>query len=486
VRLKLRFVGIVAVALTCLVSATVAGTASASQDVNVTAQLYEPNGVTSTDTATIGQLEAQSCPTTAVPVPPQYLPNGILSPATGGPSDGTDEWALATVLSDPHCLPTPIPINTITEVVMVNGSTRQAPLTPADLTLPSDFQDPNTWPIFWDSGTVIYVRPTRNSATDANAGDQIQVNPQGTLLMDVYVGVTPQQLTVTASPTTAKKNSPVTFSVQGVPPGETYDWSFDGAAPDSSAASPTVRFPEDGVWDVTLQVTGSIYGYGSLQVTIGSPKPQTGTKTIKTGPAKSKGKTPGGSPGAKKKVTPVATPKAKPKPTPTPTPKPKPKAKPKPKPKPKPKKPAKKKQHTTTSATAVAPPSTPSSGGTGGGSGAGTTPGAGATKTPVTPPTSPVHVKVVTKHHHPTISPKPPATPKRHGTLVSGRSLGAIEPLSGSAQKLAQDLTPTNSAPPLSEPSGPGPWALIGAIAAILVILGLGAGSERRHVRSVP
>ena len=166
-----------------------------------------------------------------------------------------------------------------------------AVLTPSDLTMPSDFADAQEWPVFWDSGTVDYVRPSR-SATDDNAADAVQSNGLG---LDVYIdGAKPLNLTVTASPANPNVNAPVTLSV-ALPAGaknETYDWSFDDGSPDSTLASPTRSLPVAGIYDVTVQASGTVDGYGSLKLQVGSPSPRTATTPVKTGPAKSSGSVP--------------------------------------------------------------------------------------------------------------------------------------------------------------------------------------------------
>jgi PKD domain len=492
--MKVRLAGFIALVLTGLVSATVAAPIAAASEVSsvpVIAWVYGTSGRTMGGQTTIGALESgtSGCPiNTPAASPPQYGPGGSTIPASQSPTN--EQWAVLTLLTDPNCFG--IPLASINQVsVLTSSGLPQA--NPSAILQQSDLTAPNG-PLIWDAGsTVGYVRPSRGP-TDDNFADGLTFGPGDSVVFDVYVdGTAPAKLSVSASPTTAATNAPVTFSVQNqgqpLPSGETYTWDFAGGnTTNSSSPTPNASFPQPGVYTVTVQVSGSVNGSGTLQITIGSPRPvTTSTKTTATGPAKSKGKTPGGTPSKKPKPGPAVNPK----------PKPKPKAKPKPKPKAAKKIPAKKQTQqlpTMTSTSAASPPSTPSSGGgtNGGGNGGGTagsspSTGSGTAKAPPHP-ASPVHVTVIVKHHHhhPTTAPKPPVQLKRHPPVISGRTLGTVEPLTGSTQKLVQDLTHGGSAPPLSQPSGKAPWALVAAILAIGALLGLGAGNELRHVRSDP
>ena len=343
-----------------------------------------------------------------------------------------------------------------------------AVLTPSDLTMPSDFANAQEWPVFWDAGTVDYVRPSR-SATDDNAADAVQSDG---LELDVYIdGAKPLNLTVTASPANPDVNAPVTLSID-VPAGaknETYDWSFDDGSPDSTVVSPTRSFPVAGIYDVTVQASGTVDGYGSLKLEVGSPSPQAATTPVKSGPAKSSGGTPRGSAGTRKHGPATAKQHS---------------AK---------KRPSEQRATATTTQTstdAASQPSTPGGGSAGGrgsgggGSAAGHNPssGPGAADSPASS-LGISQIAAASKHDRTPVR-EPPAKVGRHDRQVSGRVLGTVEPLPGGIEKLEQTAASAGSAPALAGPAGPGPWALIAAFAVVLLLLGLGAGRELRHVRS--
>jgi hypothetical protein len=451
-----------------MAGASVSAQADATADIPVIMHVYGPSGALPADDTTIGQLESQ-CP---VVTPPGINPAQLESDGSAGPeTDATaNEWTLSTVLSTTGCLPTPIPISAITEVTVVDDG--QADLNPGaalsgdDLSPQGDFPD-GTVPVFWDtSDNVIYERPNRGPGDD-NASDSVTVSPGQSLEFDVFEGVTPVTIPVSATATSIAPGEPVTFtaSAPGDPAGESYTWDFDGAAASATGSPTTVTFPKtnSGTYDVTVQASGPVVGYGSIQITVGAAAAGSGTTTTKTGPVKSSGKTPGTGAGQPKEGT------AKPKPKPKATVKPKPVTK-----------------TSTTTSSGISPTS-------GGGSSGETgttylaTPSPTLTTSTIIAPvtTTPSDTSVPVPKPKVAAIRKPVATHKRPtGVRVRGRLIGLVVPLSGSPAAVAKTLT-QGSAPALTEPAGSGwDWAALAGALAVLALLALGAGRELRAVRS--
>jgi hypothetical protein len=157
------------------------------------------------------------------------------------------------------------------------GTVEQSPgatLSQADLTPPSDFNDPTQVPVVASDGTNIeYFRPWRGGR-DVNARDAIQGDA---LSFSVFEGQ-PLGVTVHASATTVDRGGSVTFSatVSGAGSSSTrLHWQFDGGAPATTATTPAITFTRTGTFDVTVLATDSAgaAGEGSILVTVGTVPP---------------------------------------------------------------------------------------------------------------------------------------------------------------------------------------------------------------------
>jgi hypothetical protein len=418
--------------------------ASATQDagVQVVAILYEP-GQTVTYQTTIGELEASSCPGSDAQ-PALQGPGG--SPEPGIQPAAGQEWALATVLTNPACLPgTTIDLADVEQVTVVADgqpdTNASAQLSGGDL---ASQGDPNSGPVLWDSGSsVTYVRPPR-SATDPNALDML--NAGQSLQFDVYEGAAPVAVGISATSTSVAPGASVTFaaSVPSGASGESFHWTFDGAAPDASGASASAIFATAGVYEVTVQATGAANGFGSTLIYVGSAPAATGTTTTLTGPATGSGAIPGaGIHKVKRKPTGASRTTATRAPS----------------------------KSTTTPAAAPAPaaPAT---------SGAPATSSATATATARSAAPAGGRRRV----SEPPAS-GPAATLRRPGTLVvRGRLLGTALASDGAHS----GATGAASAPRVNRPRGDWPWAAILSALVVVALLGLGAGRELRSIRFAP
>jgi hypothetical protein len=347
-----------------------------------------------------------------------------------------------------------------------------ARLTPADLTLPSDFADSSQWPVFWDEGSaVIYERPTRD-ANDDNATDQVIVTPGSgeSLQFDVYEGAASVNVTISASATSVAPGSSVTFtaSVPGADSGETFVWNFDGAAPAAIGSSVSATFANAGVYEVSVQATGTKNGFGQIEVDVGSTPAGTGTTTTPTGAVNGSGTNAGASaitPGASgitpgvsgttpsvSSTTPSAT-------THTRTPNPK---------------------HKSTGATQTPASvvtvvrhvkgsgSSTGSGSAGTGSGAPLRAGGGVRPKGSGPPAS-----------------GPAATAKRNdAVVVRGRLLGSLaSPTAGTDRS---QTARSSEAQRVNLPASGWPWAAILGGLVVVALLGLGARRELHAIRFAP
>jgi hypothetical protein len=428
------------------------------------ATVYAAGAAPATDQTTVGALES-GCSLYAGPSPEQYGTGGATAPAI----NPSASWSIGALISQPQCLPTQIPLTSVSGVTIVaaDGTPQLdagAQLTQADLQPQSDFQNPSESPVLSDDGDgIIYERPWRGGSDD-NAADVITTNAPGSFELQIFTG---PLLTVTASARAGSvaTGKPVSFSasVSGSPDGVSYSWSFDGGAPAATGTSTTTSFSTPGIYYVSVEATDSDGGggFGEVQVTVGAPKPSTGTVT--TGPAHSRGSAPGTKRGTHKHRTP-----------PRPKPKPKPKAKPK-----------KRAVRTVQTETAAAPtPTTP------------TTPTGGSVVGTVKPITAkrhrpstvaavkrPPRKKVVAQGKKPPASGPAANASKPRGVRVAGRLLGGAVPvmLTGSALSPA-----TGSAPRLRVGSGTTALGFVAAAAAALLLLGLGAARELRNIRLRP
>jgi hypothetical protein len=286
----------------------------------VVATVYSPSG-SSTESASLSTL--QQCPTYSGPSTMQELGLQGNFVAVTFPSN---TWALSTVLS---CLPQPVALNGQGGVTVLNGDGTPetgsgSQLTAADLAPPgqTDFDNPDEGPVVAALGSANrYDRPWRGSAagTDYDFLDEVVQSENGQpepITIEVFEG---PLLTVTAhaSQTTVRAGGSVTFSaaVTGQnDSGLSYNWSFDGTAPNSTSANPQVTFLNQGQFNVTVQVTDTAGGGGiaSIPITVGTPPaPATGGHKQKgagtntkshspTGPKKSGGHHAGGPAGKPK------------------------------------------------------------------------------------------------------------------------------------------------------------------------------------------
>lgn len=268
----------------------------------VVATVYSASG-TSTESASLSAL--QQCPTYSGPGTMQEMGLQGFVPVTF-PSN---TWALSTVLS---CLPQPVALNGQGGVTVLNGdgtpeTGSRSQLTAADLAPPgqTDFNNPDEGPVVAALGSANrYDRPWRGSAGGADDDflDEVVQSENGQpqpITIEVFEG---PLLTVTAhaSQTTMPAGGTVTFSatVTGQDDsGLSYGWSFDGAAPNSTSASPQVTFLNQGQFNVTVQVTDTAGGGGvaSIPITVGTPPaPATGGHKQKGAGTNKKSKSPTG------------------------------------------------------------------------------------------------------------------------------------------------------------------------------------------------
>ena len=167
-----------------------------------------------------------------------------------------------------------IPIGDVNDAQVVNPTHGfQAPLSNADLTDPSRYQDPqapDALPVISVDGTenqTTYIRPFRGGA-DANARDEV-TETGAPITLVVYANGPPlivhasaRTLSSTATATTAKLSAAVQTAAGApvAPSALTWSWTFgDGGT--SSAASPTHSFAP-GSYEVSVQVTQVAGGTG--------------------------------------------------------------------------------------------------------------------------------------------------------------------------------------------------------------------------------
>ncbi len=204
-------------------------------------------------------------------------------------------WLLSTVIS----CGLQIPISDVNDVQVLNPTHGfQAPLSNADLTDPSRYQDaqaPDALPVISVDGTenqTTYIRPFRGGA-DANARDEV-TETGAPITVVVYANGPPlivhasaRTLSATATATTAKLSATVQTAsgVQVAPSALTWSWTFgDGGT--SSAASPTHRFAP-GSYEVSVQVTQVAGGAGgTATIQFRTPAKPTSGHTNQTGGTK--------------------------------------------------------------------------------------------------------------------------------------------------------------------------------------------------------
>jgi hypothetical protein len=276
----------------------------ASADVNsgqmVTATVYSPGQSPTQDSVSVGALAANSdCQ--------RYSGPGIdlHGPGTNpGQTFAALAWPLSTVL---ECLSVPVHVAGVTAVTVhqTDGSpewSASSQLSHSDLVSPSDFQDPSAAPVIWSDGSNLsYYRPWRGGSDD-NARDVVEQPNPAPLAIDVFEGP-PLSVSATASETAVSAGSTITFGATVTPAnagGLSYNWDFDGGAPNSTATGPQVQFLNAGNYNVTVQVTDAAGGGGgdavpiTVTATNASPASRPSPNSPTTGPNTSAGKDPRG------------------------------------------------------------------------------------------------------------------------------------------------------------------------------------------------
>lgn len=443
-------------------SAPLARADDGSQPV-VVATVYS-QGASSTETATVSAL--QQCASYSGPSTMQELGRGGFVPVTLPPT----AWALSDVLK---CLqPTPVTLvgqqGGVT-VLNADGSPQTdsgSQLSGADLA-PSgstDFNNTQEAPVVSNLGTAIrYDRPWRGQS-DLDYLDQVTdgVNGQAQpLQIEVFTG---PLLTVTihASQTTVSAGGTVTFSATVSDPGATglsYNWTFDGTAPNSTSPTPQVTFANQGQFNVTVQVADSEGGGGvaTIPITVGTPPApvtgghnQTGAGTNRkshspTGPKKSGGHHVGGPAGKKTSGQSTTPSKTKTNTTGGAT-----------------------SQPTSTATIPTTTPTTPA-----------TTPHSATTPTPRPATTPRARPKHSTAPRTRPITPLPLTGPRVNGLLISD-----VTTVPADASPLVHTVpAAVATAPPARQAVRTSVLPIVGAALAVVFLLGLGARRELRTRR---
>jgi PKD domain len=275
---------VTALALAAAVAYAWPTAASADQTV-VSATIYPSSG---------GNVSQVSVGLQALEVCPEYSgSNPIYLYPPGQPFQLTEtSWSLSTVLS----CGLQIPIDDVNSVQILNPSQGfEAPLSNADLTDPTRYQDPqapDALPVISVDGTenqTTYIRPFRGGA-DANARDEV-TEGDAPITLVVYANGPPlivqasaRTLSSNATATTAQLSAAVqTATGTPVPPsGLAWSWTFgDGGT--SAAATPTHRFAA-GSYEVTVQVTDATDGTGgTATIQFRTPVKPTSGHTNQTG-----------------------------------------------------------------------------------------------------------------------------------------------------------------------------------------------------------
>jgi hypothetical protein len=436
--------------------------ASADQTV-VSATIYPASGGNVTHTS-VGLQALASCPEYSGSNPIYLYP-------PGQPFQLTEtSWPLSTVLS----CGLQVPLGDVNAVQILSPSQGfEAPLSNADLTDPTSYQDPqapDALPVISVDGTedqTTYVRPFRGGA-DANARDEVtETGAPITLVLyangpPLIVHASARTLSSTATATTARLSVTVQTEAGTPVPASALTWSWTfGDGGTSAAAAPTHRFAA-GSYDVTVQVTDVSAGTGgTATVQFRTPAKPTSGHTNQTGgshPTKSKSPTgtengnhslhpggqtgshpSGGSRGSRSTTTPSQ-----------PT--------------------------TTTQSTTTSPkPSTTA------------TPPRTSTSSAATPPATTPTTTRTTPPPHRTSSPRrrtPPPPTAPGGPLVAGRLISDVTTLPAGASPLVHVTPAAVAAPPqVRQATRSRSLAAPGAALTVAVLLGLGAGWELRGRR---
>lgn len=449
-------------ALGCGVAATPA--LANLSDLSVSATVYGAGSQTSTRSITLSQLQA-SCN--------QYSPPDGSAYET--PGFGSPTWALGDVLG---CMGGVNSNPTMSVVVDRSDGGTEAPLSGADLEPSSSTFEGHDVPLVSQDGEhVLYFRPARNSADDPVA-DEVVAAPA--LQLQVFEGgaltVVPQ-----ASATTIPVGGTVTFS-PNVTGATNYDWNFGQVAPDSSAANPPpVTFTAGGKYPVTLEAWNPGTGAGgSGTVTISVNSPTTPPTTTGTTPNNANGTNtnpaaPNNGPTTGSHKTNPASPSTHPhtqqhsnsnqgKKTPQ-------------------NKTSSRPTQTTTQPTSTTPTT-----GSSGGSGTNNT-GSGqsspSTTSPATSPTSaPAHLKP-----HPsspsTTTPLAPEPPSPSAPVVTGRLISDVILLPASSSPLVTAEPGAATQTAMRQGVRASVLPILAGVAAVLLLLGLGAARELRGRRAL-
>jgi PKD repeat protein len=445
------------------------GGASASQplpgDLGVSATIYGAGSQVSTSSVTLQQLVNEGCP--------QYTFQHDAYADSGG-VPGSPIWSLWGVLG---CMSGVDENPQISVVVYKSQGGREASLDGAELQPENSAFEYGDAPIVATDRTYAeYYRPARD-ASDDNGADNVQTS---TLEVDVYEGGT---LTVVpqASATSISAGATVTFT-SNVTGGTDYDWNFDQVAPDSSAANPPpVTFPSGGNYPVSLEAwnpaTGA-GGSGTVTINVTSPNPPpttTGTTPNNSNGTNTNPAAPNNGPAkGNQKPTSPASPSTHPRTqqhsnthqgnkvhkhkTPT-------------------------TQTQTTSQTTTTTPTAGASGGSGSDNTGSGQSAPSTTSAPNSPGITPAHAK----SHLPspsTTKPLAPEPPPPNAPVVSGRLISDVILLPAAASPLVSTVA---AATPTAMRQGVRASVLpiLGGVAAVVLLLGLGAARELRGRRGL-
>ncbi len=430
----------------------------------VSATVYSASGTTS-ESVSVAQLEASSqCPVYGGPGVMNEMGRTGAVPVS---LSQANSWALSTILG---CLqPNPVPLPAVQGVTVMNvdGTPQADPgsqIKPADLSPlgQTDFNNPDEGPVVTALGSSNrYDRPWRGPSQgqpDYDFSDQVTTDsPSGQALpvdIEVFEG---SLLTVAlnSSPTTVRAGGTVTFdaTVTGQDGSAlSYSWSFDGGAPNSTAAAPQVTFANEGQYNVTLQVTDSQGGGGAatIPITVGTPPaPATGGHGQKGAGKSKKSHSPAG---PQKSSGTHAQGKAG------------------------------KTTSTSTARNGTSAPETSSSRRSGT---ATTTAGASAASHPTSPSPHPAPAANATARHPATLPRTRPAAPAPpSGPLVAGLLISDVTPLPPGASPLVHTApAQPATAPPARQAIRATLLPALGGGLAVLLLLALGAGRELRGRR---